>query len=210
MDFQAFFEKYANELPLEMFTFLGGFIEEIIAPIPSPLIMSTAGTVAEYRDYGLFLLFILCVFGSLGKTLASWVLYILGEKAEHLVVGKWGKWFGITEESMHQLSQAINKGWKDFFILFIARAMPFFPSGVISVLGGVLEIEIKTFLAATFLGNIIRGGFFVWIGFAGKAAYDSAMGGLDSLEKAGKLLFVVAVAGIFIWLKLKPDNKKKV
>lgn len=203
MDFQAIFEKYANTLPLEAFTFLGGFIEEIIAPIPSPLIMSTAGTVAQHRGYGFLLLFLLCVLGAAGKTLASWILYILGEKAEHLVVGRWGKWFGVTEENMRQLSQAINKGWKDFAILTALRAFPFFPSAVISVLGGVLEIEIKTFLVSTFIGNVIRGGFFFWIGFAGKAAYDSALQGLDSLEKAGKLLLVVTVAAVFAWFKFR-------
>lgn len=203
MDFQAAFEKCANTLPLEAFTLLGGFIEEIIAPIPSPLIMSTAGTVAQHRGYGFALLFFLCVLGSLGKTLASWVLYILGEKAEHLVVGRWGKWFGITEENMNQLSRSINKGWKDFVILTALRAVPFFPSAVISVLGGVLQIEIKTFLVSTFIGNIIRGGFFLWIGVAGKAAYDSALQGLDSLEKAGKLLLIVTVVAVFAWLKFR-------
>ncbi len=202
MDFQALFEKYANTLPLEAFTFLGGFIEEVIAPIPSPLIMSTAGTVAEYRGYGPLLIFVLCVLGSIGKTLASWILYIFGEKAEHLVVGRYGKWFGVTEENMHQLSQAINKGWKDFVILTILRAVPIFPSSVISVLGGVLEIEIKTFLVSTFLGNIVRGGFFFMIGYAGKSAYDSVLQGLDSYEKVGKLLLVVTVVAVFAWLKL--------
>ncbi|OGM24943.1 hypothetical protein A2627_03180 [Candidatus Woesebacteria bacterium RIFCSPHIGHO2_01_FULL_39_28] len=40
----------ANTTPLDLFVFVGPILEEIIAPIPSPLVMTTAGTLAHSQD----------------------------------------------------------------------------------------------------------------------------------------------------------------
>ena len=203
MNFEVWFEKAVNALPLEAFTALGGFIEEIIAPIPSPLIMGTAGSAAfqQGKDY-MFLVY-LAVIGSFGKTIASWFIYIFGDKAEHIAVKKFGNWFGVTEESMDQLSKMVNKGWKDFFALLMMRSLPFFPSSVVSLASGVLRIEIWTYMISTFIGNIIRGGIFLYIGYEGNSAYRSVIDHIDSAETIVKLCIVGLLVGVILWFKFR-------
>ena len=53
----ALFEKlehivldYADQVPVELFSFIGSFIEEVIAPIPSPIVMIVTGTIAQAQE----------------------------------------------------------------------------------------------------------------------------------------------------------------
>ncbi len=203
MNFETWFEKAANQLPLEIFTAAGGFIEEIIAPIPSPLIMGTAGSAAFHQGKDYFTLFYLAVLGSAGKTAASWAIYLFGEKAEHLAVGKFGKWFGVTQESMDRLSKIVNKGWKDFAALLMMRSLPFFPSSVVSLASGILRVEIWTYMISTFIGNIIRGGIFLYIGYEGNSAYRSVIEKIDSAESIVKVAIVGILIGAVVWFRFR-------
>src|SRR3989344_314625 len=84
----------AEKTPLEIFSFAGSFIEEVIAPIPSPLIMTTAGTIAHARDYQITYLLFLALLASCGKTAASWLLYVLADKLEDFISSRFGKILG--------------------------------------------------------------------------------------------------------------------
>ena len=57
--------------PLDVLAFIGSFMEEIIAPIPSPLVMTTAGTLAHTQNHTKRYLFWLAMDASMGKTIAS-------------------------------------------------------------------------------------------------------------------------------------------
>ena len=46
----TYLEKLAQYVPLEVFTVVGTFLEEVIAPIPSPFVLTTAGTITKAQN----------------------------------------------------------------------------------------------------------------------------------------------------------------
>lgn len=196
-------ESWAARVPVELYSLVGAFIEEVIAPIPSPLVMGTAGSIAQAQGKGVAFLFILAIIGSIGKTLGGYLMYFIADKAEDLVLGKFGKFFGITHKEIEGIGKHFNGGWRDDLILFLIRLAPVVPSAPVSLVCGLIKINPRTFLVSTFAGTIIRNLFFLYLGFAGLSSFDSATSGLESLESLVQTVIFVAGGLILLWLYYK-------
>lgn len=203
----------ANYLPLEISSFLGGLIEEIIAPIPSPFVMAAVGSAAFAQSKGFFSLLVLALVGSLGKTLGAWVIYGIADKLEDVVVGKWGRFLGVSHQEVEGIGKHFKGGWKDDLILFVLRALPIVPSSPVSVVCGIIKINLRTYLVSTFAGNFFRNLIYIYLGYAGISAYQSLLGGLDNVESIVQLLIFLSLTGFVGWIyyqrhRSKPGSKK--
>jgi membrane protein DedA with SNARE-associated domain len=197
------FESFATKMPLELFVLLGSFIEEVIAPIPSPFIMTLSGSIAKAQDQAIFYLILLSFFGAIGKTLGAWVLYIIADKAEDVIVGKYGKFFGVTHKEIESIGRRFNKGLRDDVFLFLARAIPIIPSAPVSVVCGLIKLNIRTYLLSTFLGTSVRNMLYLYVGYVGLSSYESVLGGLDSVESIVQIVIGVGIVGIIGWAYYK-------
>lgn len=160
-------EQTLQQLPLEWFVFLGSFLEEVIAPIPSPFVMTTAGVIAQQQGLSWMLIFLLAVLGAVGKTLASWFVYLAADKGEDLVVKRYGKYLGVSHAQVEKIGRLFDKGWLDEVILIVLRATPIIPSVLVSVVSGVIKLRMRTYLLGTFLGTLIRNLFYLGVGIYG-------------------------------------------
>lgn len=163
-------KSYADALPLDVFAFLGSFVEEIIPPIPAPLIMTTAGSLALTQQHGWVFLLWLAVVGSLGKTVASWIFYVLGDKFEDVMVGRFGKFIGLNHSEVESLGKRFGGGWKDATGLLLLRSVPVFPSVSVSIVCGIIRFDMKTFIGMTFIGTIIKNLMYLYAGYGGLRA----------------------------------------
>lgn len=186
----------AHETPLEIFSFLGSFIEEIIAPIPSPIIMTTTGSIAALQDKPVMFLLILAVFGALGKMFGALVVYKIADIGEDLIVNKFGRFIGITHVEVENFGKHFSKTRKDVLVLILLRSIPFIPSTLVSVSSGILKINVRHFMLATFLGTIIRDSIFLYFGYRGVEAFSHILGGFDTLESVLQALGVLVLAVI--------------
>jgi membrane protein DedA with SNARE-associated domain len=197
----------ANLVPLPLFTFLGALIEEIIAPIPSPIIMTLAGSLASAANQNWIYLLLLALTGSVGKTIGAYVIYYIADKAEDVVIQKFGKFIGINEQDVEKISQKLNSGTRDDIVLFFLRAIPIIPTAPVSVVCGLIKTNLKTYLYTTFLGTIVRNIFYLYLGFTSLSAIDSINSDIDTFEKIGYGVILVLVGIIFLYIyKLK--NKR--
>lgn len=193
--------------PLPFFTFFGAFLEEVIAPIPSPLVMTLAGSLAFAQSSSFIYLLFIAITGSVGKTIGSYLIFILASKFEHIVTNKFGKYIGVTEKEIIAISNQLNKGAKDFFIITILRAIPIIPTAPVSAVSGLINLNLKTYLGGTFLGTFIRNVFYIYIGFTSLNALESLNEGIGSFEKIGYLIVLLIVGFIFLYiLKHKKNN----
>lgn len=202
-------------LPLELSSFLGGLIEEIVAPIPSPFVMAAVGSAAFAQGKGWLALVVLAFTGAVGKTLGAWVIYLIADKLEDVFVGKWGKFFGVSHREVENIGKRFDGSWKDDFALFILRALPIVPSSPISVVCGIIKIRMRTYLLSTLAGNFIRGLIYIYFGYSGVSAYQSLLSGLDSMESIIQILVFACLAALIGWIYYKrrqgtapPENKK--
>ena len=159
--------SFAHTLPLEMFVLVASVVEEVVAPIPSPTVMVTAGSFALIQDYTYSALVLLALIGAVGKTIGALVVYSITDKAEDVIMGKFGRFFNITHEDVEKFGKRLHGGVRDYFILTLLRALPFIPSVLISVGSGLIKVPLPVFITATFLGTILRDGFYLYAGYVG-------------------------------------------
>jgi membrane protein DedA with SNARE-associated domain len=190
--FLEILQDYSERVPLEVFTFIGAFIEEIIAPIPSPFIMTLAGSIAQSQNSPILYLVVLAAIGSLGKTFGSYLLYLVSFKAEDIILRRFGKFFGIEQKNLESISKLVE-GKHTWIIIFLLRAIPVIPTSPVSIVSGIIKLPLKTYLVSTFAGNVIRNGMYLYVGYEGTQVTQGLMQNLESSESLVKLLIIGAV-----------------
>ena len=199
----AWLEHWAQAVPLPMFVLVGGLVEEIVAPIPSPLVATLAGSITATQQLGIPYLLWICALATLAKTVGAWLFYVLGDKLEDMAVPRFGKYIGVRHQDLEHFGGHFKGTWKDEVVLLLLRAIPVMPSTPISLLCGILKINLTTFLLATYAGFFVRNGTFMLLGYTGLAAVGSLMEGIDTAETVLKLVIVLGGVGILGWLYWK-------
>jgi membrane protein DedA with SNARE-associated domain len=167
---ESFFRALSTSVPIEVFVFVGSLVEELVSPIPSTLIMGTAGSVANASEYAVVFLFWLSFVGNAGKIIGSVFYYMLGNKLEDVAVRKFGRYFGVTHCQVERLGKRFSGHWRDGITLFFLRLLPFVPTTPVSLACGIIRMPMRTFVVATFVGNFIKDFFYLLIGYMGLAA----------------------------------------
>ncbi len=200
----------ADYLPLELSSFLGGLVEEVIAPIPSPFVMAAVGSAAYAQNKAFIVLAWLALLGSAGKTIGAWFIYFVADKMEDVVIEKFGKFLGVSHEQVEAIGKKMKGNWKDLLALFVLRALPVVPSSPVSAVCGIIKVEMRIYLIATFAGNFFRNFFYIYVGYSGIAALQSMMSGLDNLESVVQILIFGSLAACVAWIYWKRyQNSKK-
>lgn len=202
-------QSYALKLPLEIFVPLGAFIEEVIAPIPSPFIMTTAGTISAGRALPFIYLVWLALIGSVGKTSGAWVLYYATDKAEDFVLRRFGKFLGVTHREIEGIGKRFGKGWKDDVTLFFLRTLPILPSAPISVVSGLIKINIRTYIVSTFFGIFVRNLIFLYFGYSGIEVYRNVIQGFEGAQSIAQIIMFVVLGAVIAWAYWKRNNHSK-
>jgi membrane protein DedA with SNARE-associated domain len=201
--------EIAHIVPLEIYVFIGGLLEEIIAPIPSPIIMTTAGGLLKL-DGGVFLgIVILSLIAAVGKTIGSLILYYLADITEDIVVGKFGKFLGLSHKYIESIGSQFKGGWKDIAVLSILRAIPVIPGAPVAVAAGAIKLDMKVYLIGTYIGTFFRSLFFAYIGYIGAEGYSGLFEGMDSAGTVIKIIMVIAIFAGILYIKKMSDKGEK-
>jgi len=199
----------ANYLPLELSSFLGGLVEEVIAPIPSPFVMAVVGSVAYAQSKTLIALAWLALVGSAGKTIGAWVIYFIADKMEDVVVDKFGKFLGVSHEEVEGIGKKMKGNWRDLLVLFVLRALPIVPSTPVSVVSGIIKVKMRVYLIATFAGNFFRNLFYIYVGYSGLSALEAMMDRLDDMEAIVQIVIIVGLVTCVGWIYWKRHQNSK-
>lgn len=196
---EQYIAQLSERVPLELFTFIGSFLEEIIAPIPSPLVTTAAGTLAEAQGYMPIALLLFGCIAALGKTLGSLLIYVVADKAEDFLLIRIGPRIGVTHADVEKIGSYLRGSIRDYFFLIFIRTLPIVPSLPISVAAGVIKIKLSLYISTTFIGSFLRSMIFLIIGYVGFSAYEEIMSGIDSGESIIKILMVVGLIALVGW-----------
>lgn len=194
-------QSLATGISLEVFVFVGAFLEEIIAPIPSPFVMTNAAALSKVQAYSWLQIGILIVLAAIAKTASSAILYVVVDKAEDVVLGKFGKYVGVTHKQIEKIGSFLSESWWDDVLLLLARALPFVPTSLVTVAAGAIRYKFSSFVIMTFLGTILRNLFYFWVGYFGWS-YVQRIWDEFSHHPLGILSIIVGI-GIAIYAALK-------
>ena len=203
-NFVNILEMWAHKVPLELFTSIGAFTEEII----SPIVMTLSGSIASSQNKPLIFLFWLAIIGALAKTAGSWVIYWISDKLEDLLLVRFGKILGISHKDVEGFGKYLNKGNRDYFMITLLRAIPIMPTAPVSIASGFLKLNLKPYLFGTFLGTIFRNLFYLYFGYTSLGALESLNENLSSLETFGYIIMAAAFGALIMWFykKRKEEN----
>jgi membrane protein DedA with SNARE-associated domain len=191
----------------QLSVFIGVMIEQIIVPIPSPLIIMGAGAILILPDLSipnafLQILWVIVLPGSIASTLGSYIGYIISFYGGKALVIRFQRFLDVDWDQIERLEKRFQ-GKKEALSIFLSRAIPVFPISLVSIFAGLLRIPIKPFTIYTFLGSIFRclflGFFGWWIG----ATYEKVATRLDSLETVVSVLMLVGMGVAFGYLYYK-------
>ena len=173
------------------------FLENIIPPIPSEIIMPLGGFFVYKGDLNFY---ILIFFGLIGTVLGALPWYYLGrflnEKKLSKVVESKGKFLGISSKDFNK-----SKLWFDKYgvsLVFWGRLIPGIRT-LISVPAGVELMPLRKFLVWTTLGSLIWVILLSLSGYIFGENYRLIETYLDNLKFFVKPLLLIT--GIFFILK---------
>lgn len=188
--------------------FLGSIIEEIIAPIPSTLvIMGTSfiilkGAVISLETvYSLFINVVLPA--SVGVTLGSLFIYGLAYYLGKELIDRWGKYLGVSWENIEKAQDKFEESSSDEIILFVVRALPVVPSVAVNVFSGFLRYNLKKFVIITFLGTLVRAFILGFLGWQFGSFYQTIATEISYLEEISVAVIVIGLIIYFLWGKYK-------
>lgn len=160
-------QQMAIDTRLEVFVVVGSLIEELVGPIPSPFIMTTAAIIAQEQGYPFWEVLLVTFLAAFVKTIMAIFGYFVADKASYLVVGKWGKYIGISSGDVEGWGRMLKGKWWDDVLLLALRAIPIFPTLLVTLACGFVKYPKKAFISMTFWGIYLRSVLYVWIGYFG-------------------------------------------
>ena len=193
----------------QLSVFIGVMIEQIIVPIPSPLIIMGAGAILISPELSipnafLQILWIIVLPGTIASTLGSYIGYLISYYGGKALVVRFQRFLDVDWKEIENLERRFQ-GKKEALSIFLSRAIPVFPISLVSIFAGLLRVPIRSFTLYTFLGSIFRCLFLAFVGWWIGATYEKVATRLDSAETIISILMLIGmgVALVFLYHKFR-------
>ena len=187
--------------------FLAMFLENIIPPIPSEIIMPLGGFFVYQQKLNFY---ILVFWGLLGTIAGSLPWYYLGrlvnEKRLSNFLDQRGKYLGITSNDL-----AKSKRWFDRYgvsLVFWGRLVPGIRT-LISVPAGMELMPLRKFLVWTSLGSLIWIVLLTYAGFVFAENYQIIETYLDQIKYVVKPILILIFLYFFIKILMRFLKKNR-
>lgn len=189
---------------------LGGLIEQVVVPVPSPIIPMAAGFlfVPAGAVGFLFILKGLTLKAALpfavGSTIGSTMVYLMAWYGGKFLINKLEKWLDITWEDVEAIkARYFNETSADELVIFLSRAIPIIPSVLFSAACGAIRIKPWKFYLYTALGLFVRGILLGWLGWQSGEAIFAVSQGVDRWETVFTIGILAISFGFLVWAYLK-------
>jgi membrane protein DedA with SNARE-associated domain len=188
--------------------FIGGIIEEIVVPIPSPLVSMAGGAfLVEKGEVAIISLIKKVVLPfSLGATLGSSFVYLLAFFGGRFLIDRVQRYLGFDWQMVEKTRKRFIKGYRDELAIFLLRAVPVVPVSLISGVCGAVRLDWKEFSLFTFFGLLVRSFILGFLGWQLGIAYEPVAHGIDKVENLIFLLIVLSGLGILGFLYYKREK----
>ena len=174
--------------------FVSLILEFAALPLPGETMMVLAGVMA-YNNHGSYIGMIIA--SALGTVIGMQFSYEIGRRLGTKAVDKYGMYIGLTPYRMTKTAEFFNKFGN--IVIVIAYFLP----GVRHILGyfsGISRIDAKKFHIYSTIGGVFWVVVFITLGYV---LGPSAPHAFKLLYKYGTMLFILAIAALFIYLIYK-------
>ena len=195
----------------QLSVFIGVMVEQILVPIPSPVIVMGAGAILISSDLSvpnafLQILWIIVLPGSIASTLGSYIGYMISYYGGKALVLRFQRFLDVDWEEIGNLEKRFQ-GKKEAIAIFFSRAIPVFPISLVSIFAGLLRVPLKPITVYTFLGSTFRCFFLASVGWWIGAMYEKVATRLNSAETFVSILMLIGMVGVLGYLYYKFRKK---
>jgi len=188
----------------QLSVFIGVIIEQIIVPIPSPMIIMGAGAILISPDLSIpnafvQILWIIVLPGTIASTLGSYIGYLISYYGGRALVIRYQRFLGVDWKEIENLEKRFQ-GKKEALSIFFSRAIPVFPISLVSIFAGLLRVPVRPFTFYTFLGSMFRCLFLGFVGWWIGATYEKVATRLDSVETIISILMLIGMGVVLGYL----------
>jgi membrane protein DedA with SNARE-associated domain len=191
----------------QLSVFIGVMIEQVIVPIPSPVIIMGAGAILilpglSIPNAFLQILWVIVLPGTIASTLGSYIGYTISYYGGKALVVRFQRFLDVDWDQIERLERRFQ-GKREALSIFLSRAIPVFPISLVSIFAGLLRIPIRPFTIYTFLGSIFRCFFLGFFGWWIGATYEKVASRLNSLETIVSIAMLIGMGVAFAYLYYK-------
>jgi membrane protein DedA with SNARE-associated domain len=188
----------------QLSVFIGVIIEQIIVPIPSPLIVMGAGAILISPGLSIpsafvQILWIIVLPGTIASTLGSFIGYLISYYGGKALVVRFQRLLGVDWKEIEKLEKRFQ-GKKEAMSILFSRAIPVFPISLVSIFAGLLRVPVGPFTYYTFLGSMFRCLFLGFVGWWMGATYEKVATRLDSAETIISILMLIGMGTVLGYL----------
>ena len=181
------------------------FLENLIPPIPSELVMPLAGYAASQGELNLWSAI---AFGSAGSLLGALLWYYvglyLGLNRLKALLDKYGRWVGLSSSDLDNAQRWFVK--RGTWTVGICRMIPGIRTYV-SIPAGVTQMPLVPFLLYSAVGTVLWTAFLTVAGYFLGNEYERIGGWLAPVAKVVSIILVVVV---FAWFASKVLKKNRI
>lgn len=183
---------------------LGMVLEEIIVPIPSPVVPMVAGATdliipAETLPMAVVQIFFkIALPASIASVLSSYFVYGIAYKGGKPVLEKYGRWIDVKWEDVQHLEQHFDTGKEKYYVALF-RAIPVVPLSLVSGSAGLFRMNWKEYGIWSFIGMMPRNFFLALLGWWAKDGVLALASRIDTLSTLVLVLVASTAAGVVLY-----------
>lgn len=178
---------------------LGALIEEILVPIPSPLIPMAAGSIilepfSTLDAAAIHAFFIIALPASLASVISSYFVYAIAYFGGEPIIKRYGKYIDLDWSEVQQLERHFGSD-NEKYLVMIFRAIPIVPLSLISGAAGLFQMNWRQYGVWSFYGMMPRNFFLAMLGWYFTDDLVAIAGKISTMSHAVAALVVVSVGG---------------
>ena len=151
--------------------------------IEGPVVTAAASFAAAFGYFDIFIVFILSIFGDV---ISDVIYYAVGYFGRMIVVQKYGRHFGLTDERIRKIEELLNRHPNK--TLIVLKLMPVLPTPGLMIVGSS-RLPLRKFIMACSVVILPKTIIFVTLGYYFGSAYNTIF---SKFEKGGLILGGIA------------------
>lgn len=180
----------------------GGIIEQVIVPIPSPII-SMGGGASLFGLHASFLPSLLAIITkvalpyAIGATIGTSIIFFIVYFGGHPILDKFGKYIGISTKLVDKIQKDFKKTMSDELFVLLGASIPIVPVSIITGMAGLFRYNPIRFFGLIFAALTIRATILGFIGYKMGQTFVDLAKGLGNIESTLTIILALIVLGFF-------------
>lgn len=183
------------------------FLEGLLLPIPSEVVMAFAGYLSltgELPNYfGIPAVILALIAGSVGNAVGASAAYGIGYYGGRPAILKFGKYIKLDQNSLQKTEEWFNKYGE--ISVFFTRLVPVFRT-FISIPAGLAEMNFKKFIILTFGGTVIWDSVLIYLGYILGSKWEAILGAFNDYSYIAIVAALIVL--IYVYRKLSARTRR--